>query len=238
MEYSGTNELENLEKFTPRYNRDVIRRFTKAILKKSFGDPYVRTLDFGAGLGTITRGVQEELAARVFCLEVDPTLCEKLAADGFEVHDELSKFEQNFQFIYTSNVLEHIQDDVLAIVNLNGKLEPNGQLLIYVPAFPFLYSEMDEKVGHFRRYTRSELVQKLSDSRFKIETIYYVDSIGYVASIFMKLVGFQRTGNIGGESSLLFYDKYIWPLSKLLDSIGFKYLFGKNIFVVASKESH
>lgn len=238
MEYSGTNELENLEKFTPRYNRDIIRRFTKSILKKSFEDPHIRILDFGAGLGTITRGVQEELGVRVFCLEVDSTLCKKLAADGIEVHDELSKFQQNFQFIYTSNVLEHIEDDVSVLVNLNGKLEPNGLLLIYVPAFPFLYSEMDEKVGHFRRYTRSDLVQKLSNSRFKIESIYYVDSIGYVASILMKLVGFQKTGNIGGENSLQFYDKYIWPLSKLLDSIGFKYLFGKNIFVVASKESH
>ena len=165
MEYSGTNELENLEKFTPRYNRDVIRRFTKAILKETFEDPKVRTLDFGAGLGTITRGVQEELGARVFCLEVDSTLCDKLVADGFEVHDELSKFEQTFQFIYTSNVLEHIEDDALAILNLYGKLEPNGQLLIYVPAFPFLYSEMDEKVGHFRRYTRSELDHRLPIER-------------------------------------------------------------------------
>ena len=179
MEYSGTNELENLEKFTPRYNRDVIRRFTKAISKFSVRGSNQRTLDFGAGLGTISRGVSDELGIKVYCVEVDSFLCTKLAADGFEVHDKLSSFEYSFQFIYTSNVLEHIADDVSAIESLNGKLEQNGQLLIYVPAFPFLYSEMDKKVGHFRRYTRSELVQKLSGAGFKIETIHYVDSVSY-----------------------------------------------------------
>ena len=41
--------------------------------------------------------------------------------------------------------------------------------------------------------------------------------------------------NDSGSALLPIYDKFIWPLSKLLDNLGLKYLFGKNLLLLAKK---
>ena len=48
-------------------------------------------------------------------------------------------------------------------------LRPAGRCSIYVPAFPVLYTSMDAKVGHVRRYTRSSLTAAVSAAGFTIE---------------------------------------------------------------------
>jgi predicted SAM-dependent methyltransferase len=58
--------------------------------------------------------------------------------------------------IYSSNVLEHIEDDSRALNEMFAKLQINGKLAIYVPAFMFLFSDLDIKAGHFRRYSKKE----------------------------------------------------------------------------------
>ena len=59
--------------------------------------------------------------------------------------------------IYAINVIEHIADDVAALAQLRELLRPGGKLVIFVPAFPMLYSEMDRRIGHFRRYRLTAL---------------------------------------------------------------------------------
>ncbi len=70
---------------------------------------------------------------------------------------------------------------------------------------------------------------------FEIKSVNYSDSIGFFASLMMKLVGYDRDKGIGSPVSLKIYDRYILPFSKFFDAIGLKLLFGKNIVVVAKK---
>ena len=51
------------------------------------------------------------------------------------------------------NVLEHIQDDGRAMVELARILKPGGVLVLEVPAGPRLYDIYDQQLRHFRRYT-------------------------------------------------------------------------------------
>ena len=132
-------------------------------------------------------------------------------------------------------MLEHIEDDVQALSDLCNSLSDNGTLVIYVPAFQILFSDLDRKVGHYRRYQKRELKYKLRNSCFKIEKIEYVDSIGFFAAFAIRLLGWRELGNLGNSRSLRFYDKFIFPISKSMDFIGFKYLFGKNLYVVGRK---
>src|SRR5204863_4544693 len=66
------------------------------------------------------------------------------------------------------NVLEHIEDDVEALRNMHKLLKSGGKLVLYVPANPRLYCEIDRGVGHFRRYLHDELVDKMRRAGFKI----------------------------------------------------------------------
>ena len=91
--------------------------------------------------------------------------------------------------IYTLNVLEHIEDDAQSLKILHSKLAPEGKIFIYVPAFMLLYSDFDKKIGHFRRYVKADLRNKLVAAGFKIERGEYVDSGGFFAWMLLKLVG-------------------------------------------------
>ena len=51
----------------------------------------------------------------------------------------------------------------------------------------------------------------------------------------MKFLGYNPDDGIGSVESMKFYDKYLFPISKFLDRIGFKYFLGKNIVLVAEK---
>ena len=92
---------------------------------------------------------------------------------------------------------------------------------------------MDSKVGHFRRYRKNQLVKLIEDNGFTVKRAEYVDSLGFIAALLYRYID-KGDGHIN-RTSLLFFDKYIFPLSRLLDRI-FKYWFGKNLLVYAHKD--
>ena len=69
----------------------------------------------------------------------------------------MDQIQDIFGFVYTSNVLEHIQHDVSVLTDIKNKMSVNGKLAIYVPALPILFSDFDTSIGHFRRYSKKEL---------------------------------------------------------------------------------
>jgi SAM-dependent methyltransferase len=85
---------------------------------------------------------------------------------------------QKIDTVITLNTLEHIEDDKKAISNISKILPKNGKLLIFVPALPFIYGTFDEVLGHFRRYTKNELENKLQIAGFRIIKINYFNLIG------------------------------------------------------------
>ena len=75
------------------------------------------------------------------------------------------------------DVLEHIENDVDFLSQLNNKLKNDGKLFITVPAYSLLWSNEDVKTGHYRRYTLKSLRKILIASNFKIEYSTYFFSI-------------------------------------------------------------
>ena len=225
--YSGKEELEKLESHLQNYNSYIVSTFMK------HAGPYVNSvLDFGAGIGTLSniwRSLRN--GSRIYCLEIDQTQQAILINRGFSTLEYLPN-KNVFDYIFTSNVLEHIKDDLETLGKLFTSLSPGG-IGIFVPANKFIYSITDTKLGHFRRYSKKELIYKVSQSGFKIDLCTYVDSVGFFAWLFLKI--FKIGLNDSGSVLLPIYDKFIWPLSKLLDNLGLKYLFGKNLLLLAKK---
>ncbi len=112
-------------------------------------------IDFGAGIGTFSGCVRGD-RSRVLCVEADIALRAQLEAAGYRtVESVLDIPDESTAYVYSLNVLEHIADDAAVIRELARRIRPGGRLLLYLPAFDLLYSSMDRKVGHYRRYTRT-----------------------------------------------------------------------------------
>ncbi len=62
-------------------------------------------------------------------------------------------FERPFHVITLLDVLEHVEDDQMAVRKLSSWLAPQGMMLIAVPAFQWLWSGEDVVSEHKRSET-------------------------------------------------------------------------------------
>jgi SAM-dependent methyltransferase len=76
------------------------------------------------------------------------------------------------------NVIEHIENDQLAVKHLVDSLPAGGHLCLLVPALPFLYGSLDELDGHYRRYTRKTLKACLAYLSVETARCYYFNLLG------------------------------------------------------------
>ena len=56
---------------------------------------------------------------------------------------------------------------------MRDSLAPGGKLALLVPAHRFLYGEFDRALGHFRRYERRELADKLEKTGFAVREMKF-----------------------------------------------------------------
>jgi SAM-dependent methyltransferase len=79
-------------------------------------------------------------------------------------------------FDATIDVLEHIQNDVGAMLEMRRILKPGGHIFFSVPAYKFLWGYHDTMYGHFRRYTVKEIRNKLIANGFDVPKVSYVQA--------------------------------------------------------------
>ncbi len=94
---------------------------------------------------------------------------------GFMPQDIPFKNE-SFDLVVAFDVLEHVKHDTESLTALSERLSEDGQLLITVPALPFLWSGHDELHHHHRRYTKQHLKTVLEKAGYKVEKISYFNS--------------------------------------------------------------
>ena len=143
---------------------------------------------------------------------------------------ECSKFKGCFDSIIYVNVLEHIENDEQELYYVYKTLKHGGHALIFVPALSFLYSDLDKKLGHFRRYYKKDLVKLVQHIGFNIRKAKYFDLAGiipwYIVFVFLK------KPITGGKVSL--YDKLMVPLTQKLEWFVTPPV-GKNLLIVIQK---
>jgi len=223
--YSGVENLEIMQE-ARNYNRYLLDTVRKHAPNSG------RIVDFGAGNGEFIVPMCA-LGFDVTAVEPDELLRGRLLEKGVRAVDGPQQLpDGSLAYVYTLNVLEHIEDDVAALRQLHSKLAARGSLFIYVPAFPILYTSMDARVGHVRRYTRATLVASVRSAGFVVEQVTYVDSIGFFAALLFKLTA-NKDGKVG-RTAVKLYDRLIFPLSRAMDLVA-RHWFGKNLLLVARK---
>jgi SAM-dependent methyltransferase len=229
--YEGAAELEAMRE-AHRYNADLVERIDLAL------GCSIDIADFGAGIGTFAGALQARGLHRVLCVEPDPALRNR----AVELHGHAMRWLASSKFIasnsldgaYSLNVLEHIapEQELPTLKEWVRTLRAGGLIFLYVPAFPALYSEMDRRVGHFRRYTRAHLLDLMNEAGLDVESWGYADSIGFLASLWLRARG--SAGSIN-PAMVRFYDRQIYPVSRLIDRFFAYRMPGKNIWAVGRK---
>lgn len=150
-------------------------------------------------------------------------------------------FENEFDAIGAFDVIEHISEDELALKNIHKSLCLNGFLYISVPQYMFMWSSLDEISFHKRRYSKTELIHKVSAAGFKIE---YCGS--FVFSLFPLMVFsrflLQRKEKVASGNEEFKINKFlnaalesVLSLDEFLIKTGFRLPFGGSLIVVARK---
>jgi SAM-dependent methyltransferase len=129
------------------------------------------------------------------------------------------------------NVLEHIADDQAELDAIHKALSDQGRVFIFVPALPWLYGAFDERVGHQRRYTKSELEAKLRRAGFQTIVSTYFDLVGIAPWWIKYRLLKSATMEPGG---VRFYDRYVVPVARRFESVVHPPI-GKNVIIVAEK---
>src|SRR4051794_13749489 len=227
LSYTGIDILETLEGAT-NYNSLLLDLVRKSSQGRS------RMLDFGAGTGTFAKLLRSK-GVDVVCVEPDTHLAERLIRDGFLTFNDLNDVpDASFEFIFTLNVLEHVDDDCTSFGQLSSKLAQDGRLLVYVPAFQILWTILDQKLKHYRRYRRAGLERLARSAGLRVCETRYMDSLGFFAALGFKIFG-SKNGHLSARAVSL-YDRCVVPVTRLLDLLVGR-LFGKNVYLIASKDS-
>jgi SAM-dependent methyltransferase len=102
-------------------------------------------------------------------------------------------FTDEFDAIGCFDTLEHIEEDEAALVRIWAALKPGGGLLLTVPQHDFLWSPSDDYAKHVRRYSRKELMGKLTMAGFRVQRM-----TSFV-SLLLPLMLLSRKRRDGGE---------------------------------------
>jgi SAM-dependent methyltransferase len=215
--------------------------------KSYFGshiEPYLgdRVLEVGAGLGATTKWLCRRVPQQWVCLEPDPELarriedaikegalpacCEVICGTLDQLGAKLA-----FETVIYIDVLEHIEDDQRELSRAIELLKTGGYLVALCPAHPWLYSPFDERLGHYRRYTKRSLAS-LGPERVELIRSIYLDSIGLVASLANKLL-LKKSMPTPGQIAL--WDKLLVRLSRIIDPL-LGYSIGKSVLCVWRKK--
>ena len=137
--------------------------------------------DIGGGNGFVSKRIQQE-GKNVVLVEpgnqgainakqrgVENVVCSTLEDAGFQ--------KKSIDSVGLFDVVEHIEDDLKFMQNINDFLKEEGYVYITVPAHKILWSKEDDDAGHYRRYTLKTMSQLLENAGFKVEYSTYFFSI-------------------------------------------------------------
>jgi SAM-dependent methyltransferase len=224
--YTGTENLEIMAEAV-NYNRYLLS------LIRANARPGDRIADIGAGIGTFARALAAD-GLDVTCVEPDPRQSRVIADAGLPVVAAVDAFaDASFDFIYSLNVLEHIDDDRAAAATWVRKLKPGGRMLIYVPAFQVLFSSLDRLVEHKRRYRRRSLADVMQHAGLRVGRVRYADSAGFFATLAFKVIG-NDSGTID-KRALVIFDRLLFPLGRIAD-VALDRVLGKNVVLTGVRD--
>lgn len=153
--------------------------------------------------------------------------------------------DEEFDLIVAFDVIEHIENDVAAISNINKMLANGGVFIVSVPQHMYLWSKLDDIVKHKRRYSRQELITKLQEYGFDISYatsfLFFLFPLMLISRIFDKGQDQTQSDEVALEKRVKFFSVLNWifdllmRIDEVLIKMGISLPFGGTLVVVAKK---
>jgi SAM-dependent methyltransferase len=158
--------------------RDIIFDWVKRMLS-NYKTP--RVLDIGCGTGFNIRHLRQIGYQQVDGLDISLdalAYCKSRQLNSllFASAENLPIQPFAYDVILGLDIVEHIENDRQVLSEMFRALKPDGALIVFVPAYQFLWSFQDEISHHQRRYQANDLKQKVTQAGFEVKKISYVNS--------------------------------------------------------------
>jgi SAM-dependent methyltransferase len=203
QEYEAMHSLE-LEHWWFRGRRRILLQTLRNALRPKTAPP--RILDLGCGTGGNTLSYAQ--LGSVVGVEPDPLALGLAHARGGARYcrsngTQLPFRNGVFDAVVASDVLEHIEDDGSAVLEIARVLRQGGLAVISVPAHQWLFSQHDAALHHFRRYAKSGLRDLLQRSGLQARRLSYWNAALFPAICLSRLLDrHRRTHGSRVESKL------------------------------------
>lgn len=190
-------------------------------------------LEVGSGLGSMSKFF---LKRNLTCVDINEEHLNLLRVKFREfakyINEDLSKplitLKREYDTVVCINVLEHVKFDRVMLRNFKRVLKKNGKLVLVVPAYRKLYGSIDKADNHYRRYDRSDILEKVEGAGFRVVKCSYMNMAGWFGwwwhGKFLKL-DVHKQGDIGLFNKLV-------PLFARVESVLPKF-FGLSLVVIA-----
>ncbi len=207
--------------------------------------PYIKglILEIGSGLGTYSKKLIRDFPeSRLVLSEIDQDYCQALQTQFRTVAVEIksldlekpihnAQIDERFETIISLNVMEHIEDDVAAFNHVYDALAPGGAYVVLVPAHNFLFNSLDRSVGHFCRYNKQVMAEKIAQTPFILETSFYFN--------FLSTLGWFVNGHIFkkttlNETALGLFDSLV-PLIRFFEGLLLRKKLGISLIAILRK---
>jgi glycosyltransferase involved in cell wall biosynthesis len=178
----GSQILARLSR-APKFNAwmaDTLRPFC--------GD---RVLEIGAGVGNLT--LQLVPRSTFVVSDINPLYLRTLDAlrasrpylsvAFCDVGDAASfpRRPDGYDTVICLNVIEHVEGDGPALVNIRSVLADGGRAIVLVPQGPWNFGTLDEVLGHKRRYTEASLTEVAQAAGLQVERLLRFNRTGTMA---------------------------------------------------------
>ena len=154
----------------------------------------------------------------------------------------ITNFPNNkFDIIICSDVLEHIENQEMAILEWKRILKKGGKVICFVPAFNFLWSKHDIENMHYRRYSKNKLCLLFEKNGYTILRSSYWNFLSFFPALIVRLFLYSPNKKVPGDqlySVNNFLNSIIFNLLKAENGIilkGIDFPFGVSIFVIAKR---
>lgn len=150
-------------------------------------------LEIGCGTGLVLSGIQRYFpglklsGSEIFSEGLDFAKERLPDVNLFQMDARRIPFEDEFDVIGAFDVLEHIDEDELVLLQMFRAIRRAGGIILTVPQHRFLWSGVDEYSFHKRRYTRRDLVGKVERAGFRIIRVTSFVSFLLPLMIFSRL---------------------------------------------------
>jgi SAM-dependent methyltransferase len=221
------------------------RKIVGSLLQSLTLKPNANILEAGCGSGG-NLPMLSGLGGKLFAFEMYDKAREHAAArkianvESGKLPDSIPFIGTNFDLICLFDVLEHVEDDNAALKALAARMNTGGSICISVPAYQWLFVRHDRLHHHFRRYSKSELIQKIKVAGLQVEFVNYWNFFLFPVALLIRILdlfNYPKNHTIGSKKpsetinrlmfKLVSSERFVLPFMKLP--------FGLSLLLIAKK---